>query len=248
MEITRRQELPESAYFCGSLIDVEVICVSYAWMAREHPDASGHHLSILAPLIEEFEASVKPAAVFLDYCCLFQHPRSEVENVKFKASFPAMNQLYGHQYTTLWVQSRMPADHIRSVDTSGWCFFEMTVGALGKRHHRHIDLGLLQVEHVRDFKAEVLDVCKAQRHPPLTPQRFNEELRQKVFTNKADHATVEKLYAKTFNEVLNFATVFILVVSDGAMRSLFKSQMCYLTALNLRSYGLDTMRGSLTTR
>ena len=194
----RRQQLPEEAYFTGSLLNVEVICISYAWLAPEHPDASRHHLGILAPLIEVFEqGGTKPTAIFLDYCSLYQHPRTDAETLKFKASLPAMNHLYGHQYTTLWVQSRMPVGHQRTLSDSGWCFFESAVAALGKRHHRHIDLGLLQVEVVRDYKAEVIDLCKAQRQPPLIPERFNEELRKRKFTNSADHASVEKLCVAT---------------------------------------------------
>ena len=123
----------------------------------------------------------------------------------------------------------------------------MTVGALGKRHQRHIDLGLLQVEHVRDFKAEVLDVCKAQRLPPLTPQRFNEELRQKVFTNQADHASVEKLYAATFNDVLNFATVYIW--SSRMERCAVPSVAEILPYCSrLEELWLEYNKGSLTTR
>jgi len=205
----RRQDLPAVAFYHGPLESVEVVVISYAWLAVSHPDESSHHLSIIAPLVKSFQKYIgKPVAVFIDFCCLYQPPRTEAEHRAFKRGLSSMNILYAHQDTHLWIQSRMPAEATRSIHTSGWCCFEANVGALGKRHDMMLDLDLLTCEPglVREFRGQVIEICKTRRQPPLTPERFRAELTRRIFTNGADAAVVARLYEETLAALMGTAT------------------------------------------
>ena len=69
-------------------------------------------------------------------------------------------------------------------------------------------MGLLEVapSAVTDFQAQVVQVCKKGRRPPLTADAFAAVLASKHFTNgKSDHALVVRLYAEYLSEALGSA-------------------------------------------
>lgn len=72
-------------------------------------------------------------------------------------------------------------------------------------------LDLARFSHGRDAQAtidEVVDRCSQGRKPPITPHRFDEELKQLRFTNaKADSRIVYHMYARAFESKLSCAKV-----------------------------------------
>ena len=113
--LKRRQDLPQSAFYTESLAIRTVIVISYPWLHRDHPDPDGWHLGILGRLLELFCSNFGAAAVFLDYCSLYQPgrdesgnyvPRSAWEEQRFRESLNHLQVLYAHQQTWVWVTRR----------------------------------------------------------------------------------------------------------------------------------------------
>ena len=60
-----------------------IVALSYCWLTKNHPDPQGELLLILVELVELVLESCedgglgKEVAFFIDWCSLFQEPRSE---------------------------------------------------------------------------------------------------------------------------------------------------------------------------
>ena len=87
-----------------------LIAVSHMWRSKEHPDPDGQTLRLLVEALdarwEEFESfGVADVGIFLDFCSLWQAPRTEEQTIVFGESLRAINLWYAHQHTTVWVLS-----------------------------------------------------------------------------------------------------------------------------------------------
>merc|ERR1712129_487267 len=64
LQLPRRQELPSDAGWHASQLAerlgepkkkaVAIVAISYCWLAADHPDPSGDHLKLIAPLVSSF--------------------------------------------------------------------------------------------------------------------------------------------------------------------------------------------------
>ena len=235
--IHRMQELPEEAFLksaralklCAQLFPSHFIAVSYPWLDSAHPDPLGFHLSNLKPFLELFlqtDVTEGDAAVFWDFACLPQHPRTEREQVFFQTGLHLVDTLYGFAAATVVQLKRLPPGFQgRPYRERGWCCFEEHVACLTKENNLLLDLSLfpqnvpLELERWEQKQKRlnpnmsVLDVCEPleQRlfcikdicmggsHPPPThPDELDEKLSRLSFTNKADSLTVSKIYRDLF--------------------------------------------------
>ena len=203
--LVRRQELPPAAFWrAPALRDAAValdqdikpgfkgfanlfVALSYRWISADHPDPDGHHLKIVCRAIRFFLKSVDDIALFWDFGSLFQNPdRTSEQSVLFKKGLMGCNVWYGHQQSTVWLQSCMPGGFSgMSYDISGWCFVEATVSSAIKATNKRFDLG-------------APTGCRV----PLSPQQVAQLLKhEKRFTNHADISHVVAMYEQFFTVV-----------------------------------------------
>jgi len=209
--IQRRQDLPQEAFCTAPLVassssERAIIVISYAWITKEHPDPEAFTLSIVAPLLQHFTRAYGRAAIFWDFCCMWQPPfRSASESAGFAASLPSMKFLYAHQQTWVWLCKALPASVPRKYDDRGWTHWEQAISAWIKDRSKRLDLSLLtgRLSSIRDFYNDVERKCIAARPGPATPARFGEQIAQKSFTNDDDSNKVVSLYEETFDNVMH---------------------------------------------
>ena len=167
-----RQQLPEEAFFEGSVDDenVEVLGISYPWLTKEHPDPEGWHLAIIQHFLrlyftlenkgyDDDENAVtwqmghgKRVAIFWDWMSLFQasHPggQTEEQRAAFKRALKLINIWYANNCTMVWRQTKLPpaprpGHNIKKYHKRGWCFFELGVSEMISPSDKVLDLGLL---------------------------------------------------------------------------------------------------------
>lgn len=228
LQLPRRQDLErdEPAAYIGALeLDAlpcgdlrigfarPVICVSYCWHGREHPDPYGDNLLALADAIEERAArdeAPQSFAVFLDWCSLHQRgeggaERSALENRAFSIAISRMQLWYAHQKTLVYMLTETPpmwhegagADEQAPVPYAGrgWPCFERMVTML------------LKLQSSKCWST-IVDVGEPDRkvQPPKTADGFAELVRTKTFTNGADIDVVIALYRETMHSALGQVT------------------------------------------
>ena len=134
----KRQDLPASAFLTTK--PAYTIFVSYGWLDKAHPDPDGWHLGILGPLLDLFVRSATAAnggaavavGFFIDFCCLWQAPRSEAQGASFGRALRNINYLYANRKTYVWAQTKMPPGTARDYWARGWTFFELVVAGIVK--------------------------------------------------------------------------------------------------------------------
>eukprot|EP00966_Prymnesium_polylepis_P036463 846048-Prymnesium_polylepis.1 len=128
--LARRQDLPPEAFYRGRLDIRALIAISYPWLAADHPDKDGWHLGILGRLLVLFCELYGDAAVFIDFCSLYQHPRSTRESDLFKISLRGLKHLYAHQNTWVFcLKSLPPNSTVPEYDSRGWPSFETAISS-----------------------------------------------------------------------------------------------------------------------
>ena len=125
--LARRQDLPREAFYTGKVENRAIIVVSYCWLTPKDPDPEGWHLKLLARLLQLFIAANGDAAVFIDYCCLYQAPRTKEQEKAFDASLRGTQNLYAHQETWTWCMKLLPSgsEELNKYEERGWTTFEM---------------------------------------------------------------------------------------------------------------------------
>ena len=223
-------ELRRVATALGNNFGCLFVALSYRWLTKEHPDPDGFHLKIVAsvaklymglagsradhsPLVKAFSniGVETDFALFWDFASLHQPPRSDAQTALFKEGLKLSNKWYGHAHTVCWMQSELP-DTFDGVayENSGWCFVEAAISAaikiglnrldLGKRTGRAMDWCYGSDSYMPEARLDC--VCAGQRLPPPTPETVSRLLEtEKVFTNRADVATVANLYRSFFEVV-----------------------------------------------
>ena len=143
----KRQDLPSSAFLTER--PTYIIALSYAWLTKGDPDPDGWHIGIVGPLLDLFVRSATAAndgaavsvGFFIDFCCLWQAPRTEAQQASFDRGLGNVNYLYANRKVFVWAQTKMPPGTERDYWARGWTFFELTVASIIKEfdiiHPRH---------------------------------------------------------------------------------------------------------------
>lgn len=190
-----------------------ILAISYSWLSREHPDPNGKHLSSLSFALQcLFESTpLKDVAIFLDWCSLYQEPRTEAEQAIFTRSLRSVHLWYVHQGTRVWALSQVPdtATAKAPFDERGWPFFELALASMVTKTNCLLDLGLLDLpagaaEHPADWHA-INALCRPRRAPPLSPEAFADSVQELRFTHDVDRVFVGLRYKDAFDEVLGTA-------------------------------------------
>eukprot|EP00929_Paragymnodinium_shiwhaense_P069670 TRINITY_DN3513_c1_g1_i1.p1 TRINITY_DN3513_c1_g1~~TRINITY_DN3513_c1_g1_i1.p1 ORF type:complete len:737 (-),score=166.51 TRINITY_DN3513_c1_g1_i1:459-2669(-) len=164
VQLPRRQELPaEAVWDLGDLQEVAdalaermpslqclpIVVVSYCWLKKEHPDPENEQMQLLCSnleLLHERFSSVDrfDSAVFIDYCSLYQLPRSPSEEDAFLKCLSTINIWYAHQQTIKWLFTA-PTSYTsvwcREYSQRGWPTFERCIASMITRAENVLDLG-----------------------------------------------------------------------------------------------------------
>jgi len=145
-----------------SHVRAPVIAVSYCWLTESHPDPEGEQLQLLAKAFRERFAAksrqhewVKHGfgesevmvyeqdfGVFLDWCSLYQEPRSPSELRSFKLSLQFINLWYAHELTQVYMLTKLPLGYEESsvvpYGERGWPTFERAISGILKVRMGHV--------------------------------------------------------------------------------------------------------------
>ena len=161
--LRKRQDLPDVAFWdvaAFKRLTESVLCkfstfaLSYRWLAPEHPDRDGFHLSKVVAFLEvhnsfwrERGRILDDCAVFWDFGSLFQAERTVDQKVLFDEELRASNVWYGGANTTVLIQSHLPPGFIGTrYIQSGRCFVEATVSSVFKTSAARYDTGVLELD------------------------------------------------------------------------------------------------------
>jgi len=211
------------------------VALSYRWLTKDHPDPEGFHLAIIANVAEKYmeqekenwilgdflkdaftEAGIPDQtdfAIFWDFPCLYQKPRTPEQDLLFMPGLRASNIWYGHEGSICWMQTEVPegftermkeAGLALTYGESGWCFVEASISGGVKQGIRQLDLRLRKPWYTNYH--DYMHTCAATRKPPLLPDEVRHLLEtQKKFTAKADVNIVDQVYRTFFSGVTGFA-------------------------------------------
>jgi len=139
-------------------------------------------------------------AVFIDWCSLYQAPRSKTEKAAFHRSLRHINLWYAHQDISLWMLTKTPdGQNMRRYWDRGWPTFERALAGLITPASMVLDLGKLD-NGCDDFLSTVR-TCVSKRPAPDDPESFYQTLLTKKFRSGADRVLVEEKYQETFQAV-----------------------------------------------
>lgn len=215
---------------------VALVSISYCWRSPEHPDPDGEQLHLLAALVREFAGpyggptwhgevghrtqhefcdlwqpveGADDVAIFIDWCSLYQKPRTQEEEDSFAKALTDIEIWYAHRGTHVWMLTAVPEGVFTAGDkmtsdaeyqARGWPNFEHCVSTLIKDREMVFDMGKLPPLWRRWL--DVVNSCKAARFPPKSPHYFETELRTKRFSYKNDCRILIEKYEKCYNRAI----------------------------------------------
>jgi len=229
--VPRWQDLPQAARISKRNVwrlkswnchGVPVLCLSYCWLSKTHPDPIGEQLRWLLPILLVMVEKAKQygehctIGVMQDYLSYPQSPlRSTEEKLAKKRGMRALNSWYSHEFTFTLLVTCSPSaapEHTnrRLYEQRGWCLTERSLSSLVKHALCLWDLAKLDTvtghSHI-----EELFTKRSGRPSPIDPERFSVKLREQVaagevgFTSNADLEFVIELYRTGFENAFNNA-------------------------------------------
>lgn len=223
--LASRQDLPAEAFWQASDLRVSadgfwllepserrvmVIAVSYCWWTSTHPDPEGTQLrhlgAVLGSYLDQYRLNlfgkdqVADTAVFLDWCSLYQAPRTGEEQVAFTRSVSTMQLWYTHRKIKVWRISRVPGqEDMVKYEDRGWTTFERDVSEMIHAYDDLIDIA--RFDAAKNYYQNRM-VLQTRREPPTTPSTFREVLKKRRFTHLADVTLVGNLFQQAFLDVM----------------------------------------------
>lgn len=204
----------------GQSNPLPIIAISHFWRTREHPDPEGETFRLVVETLNDYWSmfNTEDMGIFIDYCSLYQQPRSDAMQVAFEKSLETMSLWYGHALTTVWLVTETP-DSILSYWDRGWTAFEYNLSTLIKpsnlsaysRWPQLLDLGKARDRAKTVFNANAPSPqALVYRPPPADPLAFfqNHAYGSQTYTNGADrdHVVAPK-FRRALVEILSDAKV-----------------------------------------
>uniref|UniRef100_A0A0G4FA46 Uncharacterized protein n=1 Tax=Chromera velia CCMP2878 TaxID=1169474 RepID=A0A0G4FA46_9ALVE len=179
-----RKKLEEAEF--PSRSGLTVVCLSYPWLSREHPDPECFHLQKLCEQLSSKwwargEAAAK-VAVFWDFMSLFQKPRDERQDSLFKTALENLDLLYSSTHTRVCRSTAVSPLSLNplSFNERGWPTFETFITGFKPPN----------LIHLISMDSNASSVLLT----PACPKTFDKILNTKIFTNGADAEIVKALY------------------------------------------------------
>uniref|UniRef100_A0A0G4H8U6 Uncharacterized protein n=1 Tax=Chromera velia CCMP2878 TaxID=1169474 RepID=A0A0G4H8U6_9ALVE len=183
-----------------------VVCLSYGWLSREHPDPNLFHLRLLVEECERHWWGWKDKSdrtfVFWDYMAIPQRSRghsgeieeneeNEFSQERFDKALSRLDLLYSSPHTRVFRSTGTPPDAHNSApfDQRGWTTFEtFLTGFKFLRMIHNLPTGTGP-----DPRAQIEDE-RTVSPTPAAPLDFDRVIDGKTFTNNSDVARVKRLY------------------------------------------------------
>uniref|UniRef100_A0A7S0AYJ7 Uncharacterized protein n=1 Tax=Pyrodinium bahamense TaxID=73915 RepID=A0A7S0AYJ7_9DINO len=214
--LQRTEYVLEESRRHGLRAALPLVSVSYCWLSKKHPDPQGKQLQVLAShlaalvqyLTEEHgNRGFQDCGVFVDWCSLYQRPRSPEETKSFVRGLRGAGLLFGHQLIWKLLLTRPPKSGARITQRApyekrGWPFFERAVSSLLTAREHVLDLGLATNASNCSGGQALVDSCVAARRPPQTPPEFDDCMDSKVLMLDGDRDFLKRNYRKLFNTVM----------------------------------------------
>lgn len=224
------------------LSPTKVVAISYCWHRAEHPDPHGTHLQAISALVSSCLADLSTVgevdlAIFLDYCSLFQEPRSIAEAKAFEESLKNVAIWYAHKRTQVWILTSTPETcdlpedlcigtsgatstvPVLPYESRGWPSFERNVaellaceGGAGQSILLVNDFALRELINTQLKWSTILERFKTKQEPPKVPSDFCELLATKTFSQPRDLEMLQDAYTIVFEETMH--TMRTLVYCD----------------------------------
>lgn len=218
--LPRRQDLPADAawdpeaIFPGSsarspIPPIEIAAVSHRWLTPEHPDPKGQRLNAIGRLADEYiRANKRDLAIFIDWCSVYQHPRTDAEQVSFMQSKCHTSLWFAHQHTWKWMFTATPDGwEVQPYEERGWATFEWAVSQLAAVPERVLQFANSKHIPEESWSNTIARCALASRQPPVTPDAFAKLLETKSFTDTVDRGLLETTYRHTFGDLMASAEV-----------------------------------------
>ena len=202
-----------------------VLCWSYSWLSKAHPDPKGEQLGWVIPILklmlddfDRFNGAAAPGmgpgytiGVMQDFISYPQWPRNVEEKARFSRGLKTeLNNWYSHPYTPVLVMNRLAFEapvhtNRRPYEERGWCHVELRLSMLVKHQRSCWYLGSSDTAY-KDLESvvDLQDALKKARMPPQSPDKVSQELRDGVrdgklhFTTGSDCELVSELYRNAF--------------------------------------------------
>lgn len=218
--LPRRQDLPAGAawdpeaIFPGSTArspapPIEIAAVSHRWLTPEHPDPKGQRLKAIGRLADEYiRANRRDLAIFIDWCSVYQPPRTLDEQASFMQSLCHISLWFAHQHTWKWMFTGTPDGwQVQPYEERGWATFEWAVSQLAAVPERVLQISSSKHMPEDSWSSTIARCALASRQPPVTPDAFAKLLETKSFTDSVDRGLLEATYRHTFGDLMASAEV-----------------------------------------
>eukprot|EP00434_Breviolum_minutum_P037107 symbB.v1.2.032890.t1/scaffold4013.1/size46388/1 len=252
-----------------------IICsVSHAWETREHPDPCGFQLEQIVNAVSLYDVAYDAEIwVFYDYSSLYQYQRQGEDQLdSFDLSMQNMHLLYAHDATyTFRINSLTPDDRWASMmeapdqvvnvydeasnavipkplrelvpnrtpyEDRGWCMAEIEWSSVRSRSWQHQRI---------DSSEESEDQRTLQGRVPMTPEAFEDRMREAAFTHRSDATQVILLQKKVFHEkVENCEGAVLQNLPQGELGKLAESLKYYAKLKNLKVLNFECSEDEAT--
>jgi hypothetical protein len=209
---------------------VAIVAVSYCWLSSTDPDPDGGYLTLLSSLVsaavgrlrtwrgepgvrhaEEFNdmwmtvQSEGDIAIFIDWCSMYQVPRSEEQEESFQKSLSDIDIWFAHQGTHSWLITGLSSGRDtpkKSADyyNRGWPSFEYALSNMAKDREMILTFGHLSDETFVRWTDIDLD-CRTKQAPRLTPESMKATLAVNYFSNEADRDFLCHKYEEAYGNI-----------------------------------------------
>lgn len=238
----RRQDLPKDAFWRtedlfehtleGHIVlrpGHEIIAISHCWLSQCHPDPEGLQLDTLYRFIQAWTHTqpgllLRRIAIYIDWCSLFQEPRSAIESDLFERARRHACLWYSHRKVRVWLLSSTP-DGIVSYQRRGWTHLEAEVSMLKamwgdevldigrvETGARHLDrcwplsavgMSTLVNANLASLDGATFGICTVPRRPISAPKLFAKDMANKVLTRSEDFEIIIEQYNEVFRIFAN---------------------------------------------
>jgi len=182
-----------------------IVAISHCWLSEQHPDPSGENLGTLCRALDMMlrGSALQDVALFIDYCSLYQAPRTGRQEAAYTRAIADSHLWYLHQSTRVWLLTGVPgtaergeAYEERAMPLLQRALADMVTGVQSAT----LDLGRLK-DSCQTWQ-DVQKACRHQRQPPLIPKAFEEVLCRQASTQKQEAVFAKHKYNEAFLEAI----------------------------------------------
>jgi len=190
-------------------MSVPIVALSFGWETDEHPDPTGAQMRRVCCVVKRCLEQCSDVAIFIDWCSLWQQPRTEEQRASFERARQSIDLWYAHQMTWVWMLTSSGEGAANpAYDECGWTFFHRAISSLNSHYDMLLDIGR-SVERCFDYSS-IKEACTSDRGPPLAPAAFRDALAAKRLPGAAaegevDRAFLVQRYLHTFAAVMGAA-------------------------------------------